>query len=646
MVTTKNYYQHIKKINAEKMPGLLKDLHEFVNEISDSGKNWKTYEENEQVKKTVDAYFKKLSDHKPEELGTVKLGIYHTIYTKLMKLIPGLEKRLYDSEIYEISNPEREGIMPLVLKSRRRDKNNNPVISLAHYYKQNGDAMSDPFMEIQIIPDLKMAEAIYFEQSSPPVNQYVYSEKNGKQFIDPEAKKSQNKFLNEWLDNLLKQEQFIELKPKAANKTEVKPKVENKAPSEKVSPKKAPEENTDIQKEVEKISDEVKFITRYINLAGKEKTDKQILAFITGLQGAILERRIRKTSPFASEIKFIQDSLVRVYNAMMKQKKYRIKIKDIDAAWEKKLREAALSELSMHSIGLLKRFKNLQGRKATKEKAENLFKAMQRAAYKTKKISAKDKYIDALNIAYDALNKFITGETKSIEVEVQQLNGINSLIGDEGIGYIEQGEQDLFQSIGEIVPGETFRLAGAIGEFLGDLEKNMTAITIEGDQGAGKSQLYFQMTDAFADAQMSTGIFSLEMGKSSSTVQRFRNENIKPVNNTYVRIADTVPNGIDTIKDYAKQFDVVVIDSWTKLNISSEEFDKLRRQYPNTIWVVVFQRTSGKMIRGGTRPLFDAGMNIEVVKVDDTFENNYAVATKNRYGNTGVKFNIKNKKLF
>ena len=51
------------------------------------------------------------------------------------------------------------------------------------------------------------------------------------------------------------------------------------------------------------------------------------------------------------------------------------------------------------------------------------------------------------------------------------------------------------------------------------------------------------------------------------------------------------------------------------------------------------------MIRGGTAPLFDAGINIEVVKVDDTFVNNYAVTTKNRYGVTGIKYNISQKAI-
>ncbi|WP_282088260.1 hypothetical protein [Aquimarina algiphila] len=51
------------------------------------------------------------------------------------------------------------------------------------------------------------------------------------------------------------------------------------------------------------------------------------------------------------------------------------------------------------------------------------------------------------------------------------------------------------------------------------------------------------------------------------------------------------------------------------------------------------------MPQEGTAPLFDAGINIEEVKEEDTFNNNYAVTTKNRYGVTGIKYNIFSKNI-
>ena len=206
---------------------------------------------------------------------------------------------------------------------------------------------------------------------------------------------------------------------------------------------------------------------------------------------------------------------------------------------------------------------------------------------------------------------------------------------------------NLFQNINNIDHSvkESFKLKGDLGNFLGDLEKYKLAMSIEGDQGAGKTQLAFQLADGFVDIGYSVGMFQLEIGAASNIIVKNREKYIKPSNRNRVAIAGEAPNGIDTIREYAKKFGVIIIDSWTKLEVDSIEFDKLRKDFPDTIWIVLFQRTSANKIRGGTKPLYDAGINIEVVKADETFINNYAVATKNRYGQTGLRYNISKQKI-
>ena len=186
----------------------------------------------------------------------------------------------------------------------------------------------------------------------------------------------------------------------------------------------------------------------------------------------------------------------------------------------------------------------------------------------------------------------------------------------------------------------TFRLPGAMGELLGDLEKFELAITIEGDQGGGKTRFTYQLADAFADIGNRVAIFTLEIGGKSDLINRMKEEYLSPQNRNRIARADQLPDGYKTISNATKNFDVIIIDSWNKTGLPSQDFDRLRKQYPDTIFIVIFQRTTGKTIRGGTAPLFDAGINIEVIKVDDTFKNNYAVTTKNRYGITGIKYNI------
>ena len=199
-------------------------------------------------------------------------------------------------------------------------------------------------------------------------------------------------------------------------------------------------------------------------------------------------------------------------------------------------------------------------------------------------------------------------------------------------------------SISQQVNPNSFRLQDDFGEFLGDLERFELAITIEGDQGSGKTRFTYQLANAFALLGHRIAIFSLEIGRNSDLIRRMKADYLLPKNQSQVFIADTLPEGMDSIRNAAKQFDVVIIDSWNKVGVSSLDFDSLRKQFPNTIFIVIFQRTTQKTIRGGTAPLYDAGINIEVVKADESFKNNYAVTTKNRYGVTGIQFGIHSQK--
>ncbi len=230
--------------------------------------------------------------------------------------------------------------------------------------------------------------------------------------------------------------------------------------------------------------------------------------------------------------------------------------------------------------------------------------------------------------------------------EIKVLNGIDTAVSE--VPSKPKRKKSLFDSMNEIDerPSEnSFRLAGDLGMLLGDLERFELAITLEGDQGGGKTRFSYQLANAFAVLDMKVAIFSLEIGRKSNLVRRMREEYLEAENRNNIFITDQLPDGFDTIRKAANDFDIIVIDSWNKLHVKSSEFDRLRKEFPNTIFIIIFQRTTQGTIRGGTAPLFDAGINLEVVKVDDTFINNYAVATKNRYGATGIQYNVTQQKI-
>lgn len=312
-------------------------------------------------------------------------------------------------------------------------------------------------------------------------------------------------------------------------------------------------------------------------------------------------------------------------------------------------------------VTFIKRFVGLNNKIQTKQQLANYIKDLQKAVAR-KEISKtstfanhieqiQNKLINRHNSLPDnesirvSINKRWLGELQRIiNTQPHPVNYLNGLDDSSRLPVKAKNKTlEIFDAMDEIEsePSEnTFRLKGDLGEFLGDLERFELAITIEGDQGGGKTRLAYQLADAFAKIGDMVAVFSLEIGKKSDLIRRMRQDYLQPENLKDIFITDQLPKGLDTIKEAAKKFDVIILDSWNKVGVPSLEFDRLRKEYPYTIFLVIFQRTTQKMIRGGTAPLFDAGINIEVVKVDESFVNNYAITTKNRYGVAGVRYNI------
>ncbi|HHG86198.1 MAG TPA: hypothetical protein ENJ82_15720, partial [Bacteroidetes bacterium] len=66
----------------------------------------------------------------------------------------------------------------------------------------------------------------------------------------------------------------------------------------------------------------------------------------------------------------------------------------------------------------------------------------------------------------------------------------------------------------------TFTLDGELGRFLGNIERNMMAVALTGNPGAGKSQFTFFMARVLLDAGLSVMYFSLEEGIGQTTIEK------------------------------------------------------------------------------------------------------------------------------
>jgi len=187
---------------------------------------------------------------------------------------------------------------------------------------------------------------------------------------------------------------------------------------------------------------------------------------------------------------------------------------------------------------------------------------------------------------------------------------------------------------------EKIELPGDLGKFLGYVERYEYSILLRGEKGAGKSRMTYQMMNTFALAGFTVGCFSLEIGKQSNIVKDMRNSYISPTIANKVMIADAAPNGLEDIKDAARQFDVVCIDSWGKIpGVQSEDFDTLRKEFPKTMFIIIFQSTTNGTARGGSAPEYDAGMVIQVAK------GGRAYCEKNRYNGNDLTYLVFERKL-
>ena len=120
-----------------------------------------------------------------------------SIYKKLIKIIPDIATR------EEAGKSVSEGFMDLNLDILSK-QNNFVRIALSHYYKQNGDLIADPDMEIIINTQLMTANAMTYQDSM------IFQSAEQEGVINQTLVNSLNEFLDQWLHNCKDQGHKIE----------------------------------------------------------------------------------------------------------------------------------------------------------------------------------------------------------------------------------------------------------------------------------------------------------------------------------------------------------------------------------------------------------------------------------------------------
>jgi hypothetical protein len=365
-------------------------------------------------------------------------------------------------------------------------------------------------------------------------------------------------------------------------------------------------------KSVERVEEEVSFIKRYILLNGKEKTKEQILSFINSLQKAILEKRIRKTSRYAKQITYLQDSLIKLYNKM--KAPITIQIRD-NVLTEMTL--IATSEKVRLSVAYLKRYISLQGKQITKEKAEKLLHVITSSLDK-EKISANDPYMQKMKKVIGSLKEYLEkfGTPETLHVHEATLNGIQKALEGCGCGrsHIDlQGVEDV-EARQKPAPNavmnsmdfaklqfETLGFKGKWLNLIGDPSSNFTAMVF-GKPKMGKSYLCVDFAGYLARNHGKVLYVANEEGLDYTLQEKLNDKNVKHPN---LYVTATIPGNL-------ANYDFIFLDSVNRLGLTPEDLRSLKAQYPSKSFIYIFQATKQGSFRGENSFQHDVDVVIEV----------------------------------
>ncbi len=353
---------------------------------------------------------------------------------------------------------------------------------------------------------------------------------------------------------------------------------------------------------VEVLSPEITYIKRYAKLNGKTVSEAKEAArrTLSGLQKAIVEKKIRKTSKYADEIMQVQKNLIKILSA---NGSIKIEIENVDKLTDI-VKKYAVSECAK----IIKSFISIQGKEGVKDKAKKLIERIS-------KLSADGCGFDnEIKQIKKSCDDYVSGKTNTPEASEQMLNGLYGIAGIDGcvcktgtpLGSVEFMKKHF----------SPMKFTGKWRALVGNPSQPYKMM-IYGKAGSGKSTLSLQFAKYLASQHNQKVLYvAHEEGFSYTLQEKLERLGADDKN---LSIVDTLPKNISN-------YDVIFIDSVNSMNIEPEE---LREIGKGKTFVYIFQTTKDGQFRG--QNTFGHDVDV-IVKV----ENKTANAEKNRFGGNSV----------
>lgn len=380
-----------------------------------------------------------------------------------------------------------------------------------------------------------------------------------------------------------------------------------------------PRSNPDNKAKAELVSQpsaEIQFIRRFVNLDGKTKTPDQIRTFINALQRAMVNRQVRKSSPYAKEILFIQEKLIELHS----------KIKDesaaaIDLAGKKfdRLRVLAGKQVTRPSVLLIRRYVAMHGRQVDKCNALKLLSAIQKQMEQGK-VTSKDPYIEEIRTILKSLKEHGSGVLK---IHAQTLSGLNAVL--EGCGCGLQGHLPKPATLSgfasttppvipsaesvirtDQIPDMTHKTIGLQGKWrtlFGNAPYGFSAM-VYGKPKEGKSTLLVDFAGYLAENHGK--VLWVELEEDISTELNPKIQRLGAAHPDFL-VSDHLPADISG-------YDFVVINSISEGKIHIETLRALKRDFPRTSFLFVYHTRKDGKFQGGQEHAHLVSCMVEVAK--------------------------------
>lgn len=463
----------------------------------------------------------------------------------------------------------------------------------------------------------------------------IISEYSGiDQTILPDAlKKDEFEFIRENIDLYNDDEtikKYIDTFVEKLNEVINKHTPEKKVKEKEFQPKKAPKvscvkknQTEETTTAVEKVSPEVTFIKRYVGLHGKTKDKSQILNLLNSLQKAIIEKRIRKTSVYAREIKNIQEQLIRCYNQMGNSI-----IVTLDEDTLDSYSIIAQSQKAMISVTYIKQYISIHGKKDVKEKAKALLNRIEKAI-RMGKIPDTCPYWNEIQEIKSSLESYLGNKTKTPVISENTLNGITSWVArqhqkkkvakylqkiyetERGLrGVDTEGETNsnevpepkvISSSTLVKMDFETIGLKGKYKDLIGDPSVGFLAMVF-GLPKSGKSTLCIDLARYLAENHGKVLYVAIEEKFGYTLKEKF--ERLNAIHPNLV-IAERLPEDLSP-------FQFVFIDSVSKAGLTTDDLTRLHKENPKTAFIFIFHTTKEGNFRGKQDFAHDVDVIIEV----------------------------------